>query len=287
MAAEAFTPQGPVTGDAVELEIKSANIGQRIAAFLIDAIIQIVVFIILIVALVDFSRNGSMSSSLLTAILILLIIIPMVALPATVESLTHGRSVGKLALGLRVVRDDHGVIRPRQAIGRALIGFVELWSTGGAAAIVTCIMNKRGKRLGDLASGTLVVSDRVKLRWPAPMPMPPALARWATNADIAPLDPRVVLGARQYLLRRHQLSPMAAQTLSTQLANTLRAHVSPQPPVSTADELIMAIIAERGRRDRGRLAKHEGLRRRLFDSRPQSAGASSDQAEPRMHAGQR
>ncbi|MGJ6979128.1 RDD family protein [Aestuariimicrobium soli] len=259
-----FTPTGPVTGDAVELEIRPASLGARIVAIIIDMLVQVVLLVCLVLWLV--TTAGDLSSNLVQAVVTAIFVGVFVACPAVVETLTRGRSLGKVAIGLRVVRDDHGTIRARQAIGRALIGYVELWMLAGVPAVLTSVFNKRGKRLGDLASGTIVVSERVPLRWPAPMPMPPSLAAWATHADIAPLDPRVTLGARQYLLRRGQLSPVARQRLAVQLADELRTRVSPQPPISTPDDLIMAIIAERGRRDRARLARDEELRGRLFGS---------------------
>lgn len=264
MVAEAFTPTGPVTGDAVELEIKAANLGSRLVAQVIDMVVQVVLLVVLIYWLTNVVRVRGLDSSLSGALGIALFVGVLVGVPATLEGLTHGKSVGKYALGLRVVRDDHGTIRARQAIGRALIGFVEIWVTAGVAALITAALNKRGKRLGDMAMGTVVISERVPLRWAAAMPMPPMLAPWAMNADIAPLDPKVVLGARQYLMRRQQLSPQARARLSTHLADHLRAKVAPAPPLSTADDLIMAMIAERGRRDRERLARNEELRIRIF-----------------------
>ncbi|CAI9409055.1 RDD family protein [Aestuariimicrobium sp. T2.26MG-19.2B] len=266
MAAEVFVPTGPVTGDAVELEIRAANLGARILAQLIDVLVQVALLAVLIFWLFSVGRHQLTDSSLRIAAVIVILVGVMVVVPATVETLTRGKSLGKYAVGLRVVRDDHGTIRARQAIGRALIGYVELWMTAGVPAVLSAVLTSRGKRLGDLASGTVVVSERVPLKWPAPMPMPPGLARWALSADIGPLDPRVTLAARQYLLRRTQLSPTARERLSHQLADNLRRQVSPQPPPSTADDLIMAIIAERGRRDRQRLRHHDDLRARLFGS---------------------
>lgn len=264
MAVEAFTPTGPVTGDAVELEIRPANLASRMAAQVIDLLIAVALLLGLLIWMIQTFSSRAMSESLQTVVVLGTLVGVLVALPATIETLTQGKSVGKYALGLRVVRDDHGTVRGRHAITRALIGFVEIWMTAGVAALLTAAFTRSGKRLGDLAAGTIVVSERVPLRWPSPMPMPQHLARWAANADIAALDPRTTLAARQYLLRRGQLSSMAREKVSRQLADHLRSRVSPQPPVSTADDLIMAIIAERGRRDRHRLARDEELRARLF-----------------------
>ena len=84
--------------------------------------------------------------------------------PIAVETLSHGRSLGKLACGLRVVRDDGGPIRFRHALVRGAIGVVEILMTFGVVACVASLVSARGRRLGDVFAGTLVVRERV----PAP-----------------------------------------------------------------------------------------------------------------------
>ena len=92
------------------------------------------------------------------AIVVLVLII--VGYPVAFETLTRGRSLGKLALGLRVVRDDGGAARFRQALIRGLFEVVEIWILLGVPAIICSLLNSRGKRIGDLAAGTVVVRER-------------------------------------------------------------------------------------------------------------------------------
>src|SRR5215216_889977 len=89
-----------------------------------------------------------------------------------------GRSLGKLALGLRTVRDDAGPITFHHALVRALIGFVEIYLFTCIPAFFSMLVSRRGKRLGDYAAGTYVIRDRVTLRLPLPPPMPAELATW-------------------------------------------------------------------------------------------------------------
>ncbi len=97
--------------------------------------------------------------------------------PIAVETLSHGRSLGKMACGLRVVRDDGGPIRFRHSLVRGLIGVIEILMTFGVVACIASLVSARGRRLGDVFAGTLVVRERV----PAPAagflpPPPPWLA---------------------------------------------------------------------------------------------------------------
>ena len=75
--------------------------------------------------------------------------------PTTVDTLTRGRSLGKLAMGIRIVRDDGGPLVFRQSLVRALVGIVELWLTFGTVALICSIVHPQGKRVGDILAGHL------------------------------------------------------------------------------------------------------------------------------------
>lgn len=60
------------------------------------------------------------------------------------ETATRGRSLGKMAMGLRVVSDDGGPERFRQAVFRALAGVVEIWMLVGGPAVIASLFSPRG-----------------------------------------------------------------------------------------------------------------------------------------------
>ena len=84
----------------------------------------------------------------------------IVGYPLLFETLTNGRTPGKMALGLRVVRDDGGAGRFRHALVRALVGVIEIW-TLPFVAILSSLASTKGKRVGDYLAGTVVVRERV------------------------------------------------------------------------------------------------------------------------------
>jgi uncharacterized RDD family membrane protein YckC len=195
-------------------------------------------------------------------------VLVLVVAPAVLETLTRGRSLGKLALGLRTVRDDAGPITFRHAFVRALVGFVEIWAFSGVPALVCALVTKRGKRLGDLLAGTYVVRERFPFPVLRPVPMPPHLAAWAANADIAPLPDGLALAVRQFLGRAQGLNPASRATLGTRLCEQVLTHVAPAPPPHQHPEVVLAaVVAERRRRDEQRLARDAALRARLRGSR--------------------
>ncbi|MDN6795356.1 MAG: RDD family protein, partial [Propionibacterium sp.] len=144
-----------VTGEAVELEVRPASPLLRVAAGLTDGACTILAYL---VALLVASRVvEAPSPSTLRVLMIGSLVLVTVVVPVVVETSTRGRSLGRWAWGLQVVRDDGGVITVRHSLVRALAGIVELWLTLGAVATVAAMVTPRSKRLGDLAAGTMVV----------------------------------------------------------------------------------------------------------------------------------
>jgi hypothetical protein len=171
--------------------------------------------------------------------------------PVVCDTVFHGRSLGKRALGLRVVRDDGGPLRFRHAFVRGLVGFVleRPGITFGTVAVLSSMIDARGRRIGDILAGTVVVQERVPAPPPLRITMPP-LAAWASTLDLAALPAPLLLAARQCLARWPQLTATARERLAADLANQVAARVTPPPPLGTpAWAYLMAVLAEQRRRD--------------------------------------
>lgn len=242
-----------VTGEAVTLDLRAARLPSRALALLLDVTVQIVALVALVVIAGRLMRTAD--SAARAAVQLSIVVGVLVGYPVLAETLFSGRSLGKAALGLRVVRDDGGPIRFRQALVRGLLGFfVDFWVTSGLGAIVSSTVSSRGKRVGDVLAGTLVVRDRAPAGGgPAPA-MPGELLGWAASADLSRVDDRLALAARQVLNRRRQLAPAAYADLCRRIAGAVSAVVSPAPPAGTPpDYYLGAVLAERRRRAELRL----------------------------------
>lgn len=270
-----------VTGEGVALEIRPASVLSRMLAIALDVVLYVVVGFggfVLLTLLPGWDEAALAAASVGVVALVL------VVLPTGVETLTRGRSLGKWAAGLVVVRDDGGPVRFRQALVRALVGVGELWLTFGAIALVTSILHPRGKRVGDIAAGTTCVRLRGGEPAAQALVMPPELATWASTADIRALPDGVALAARRFLGRAHRLHPRSREALGQDLAARVEPLVAPPPPWGTPPERFLAavLVARRDReyllaraaRDRAE-AEAERLRRLPFGigSRPRG-GAS-------------
>jgi uncharacterized RDD family membrane protein YckC len=258
-----------VTGEAVALDLPAATVGLRVASGLIDVAIQLVLLVgCVALALTSVS---SADDALIGVAGVVVAVLIFVALPTTLETVTRGRTVGKLALGLRTVRDDAGPISFRHAFARALVGFVEIWVLYGVPALVCALVSPHGKRVGDLLAGTYVVRTRFPRPVVRPAYMPRQLAGWAGTADMAPLPDALALAVRQFLDRADSLNPASRASIGTDLATRVLAHVAPMPPPGHHPETVLAaVLAERRRRDEARLAREAALRDRLLGGRRSS-----------------
>ena len=186
----------------------------------------------------------------------------IVGYPALFETLSRGRSLGKLALGLRVVSDDGGPERFRQALMRALLGVLEIWLTLGFLALVTSLLSTGGKRLGDIFAGTFVITERMPGRLAPTAPMsalPPVLVAWAATAELSGLADATAEAARQYLSRYYNFTPATREEFGRRIAATVAAQVTPPPPAGTSPpDYLSAVLAERRNRAHARIGAQAG-----------------------------
>jgi uncharacterized RDD family membrane protein YckC len=245
---------GLVTGEAVALDLRPAALPSRIVAGFVDAALQLVV--LLVVGGVATAASLTLSTAAQQAIGIVLLVLVLIVYPVTFETLLRGRTPGKAAMGLRVVRDDGGPIGFRHALARGLLGATveRPGVTFGIAAVIVSSLNERNKRLGDLVAGTVVVRERVPVRGGAVAEMPPQLAAWAAGLDLTGLSDSLALSARQFVSRADQLTPAAREDLGSRLVASVTAAVGPAPADAPGWAVLSAVLAERRRREEQRLA---------------------------------
>jgi uncharacterized RDD family membrane protein YckC len=246
---------GPiVTGEAVAVELRPAGIGSRGIALIIDLVVQYATLFGLI--LVATNVMGGADEAVIETFVIVSLVVVMVGYPVGFESLWRGRTLGKAAMGLRVVRDDGGPVRFRHAFVRGLVGVVldKPGISWGLLAAGPMLMTARSKRLGDLAAGTVVVQERVPSRLAAAAVMPPPLAAWAASIDLSLVDDPLAMELRQFLGRSAQLAPWAREQMGTRLLSELSRRTAPPPPTTPPWAYFSAVLAERTRREMQRAA---------------------------------
>jgi uncharacterized RDD family membrane protein YckC len=252
---------GLVSGEAVELDVRAARLGSRVLALLIDLLAQLAVALLLFSVLSMLVLLLPMAEEALVGALgTVVTILVLVGYPVVMERFVGGRTLGKLAVGLRVVRADGGPVGIGQSLTRALVGVAVEWPglvlplLSWAASVTVMVSDPRGRRLGDLVAGTLVVHTRGASHWrPLPPPMPPLLG-WAYTLDLTRLDDGLALAVRQYLGRLYQLAEPDRSRLGRELWAEVARRTSPPPPWAAPEPAYLAaVLAERYRRTAHRL----------------------------------
>jgi uncharacterized RDD family membrane protein YckC len=236
-----------MTGEAVGLDLRPTSFVLRAAGAMIDFIAYFGLWLLILLAVSSPWLSRFFDQAGATAITLAALVFCLVVAPTAVETLTQGKSLGKLAVGARIVRDDGGSIGFRHAFIRSLTGILELFSTLGGIAAVTALLNGRTKRVGDLLAGTYSQNERVSKITPPVYGVPMELVGWAATADVARMPDGLSRRIAQFLRQATRLTPDARDRMSRSLASEASAFVSPLPAANA--ELFLAAVSAL-RRDR-------------------------------------
>ncbi|MGN8024939.1 RDD family protein [Microbacterium sp. 22242] len=241
-----------LSGEAVAIEVQPVGVFMRSLGAMIDMLLSWALFVGYIA--VRYWMLGATGDGALDRILsVLAIVTSFVVVPCAVETLTHGRSLGRLAVGGRIVRMDGGAAGFRHAFIRALLGVLEIYMTFGAVAFLTGAFSGRSQRLGDLVAGTY--SQKVRTpALPARAPvMPAGLESWAAIADVARMPDRLARRISQFLENAAQLHPASRARIAQDLLTEASAYISPVP-TAPAEAVLVAATVLRRQRERRALA---------------------------------
>jgi uncharacterized RDD family membrane protein YckC len=264
-----------VSGEAVELEVRVARLGSRALALIMDIVLQVVLLYGLgtAIGIVLLAMRGAADDALAIALFTIVVALVLIGYPAGCETLFRGRTLGKLAVGLRVVRVDGGPIRFRHAFTRALVGVALEWPglvllpLTWAVSLGTMLAQPQGRRIGDLAAGTLVIHDRTPASWGWAPAMPPPLARWAALLDLTGLNDELALSVRHFLARNRDIKEPVRSMLGRALATEVAACTTPPPPPGVPGwAYLAAVLAERHRRAAYRLVAARQMSARIWDA---------------------
>ncbi len=168
---------GITTALNVDIDVKPASAIARAGAFLIDIMVIVVLYIgsFLLMAMLNDVLSmlpGEARIAVYIALSIAPIMYPMVS-----ELLLGGQTLGKMGVGIRVVRLDGRQLGLLDVAIRWLFFLIEVLATTGSMALVVVLFSKRSQRLGDMVAGTLVVNK------PAPVSLEKVLALCTTSEE--------------------------------------------------------------------------------------------------------
>jgi len=234
------SPDRTVTAEAVRVHVDVAGLGSRMIAGLIDSLLQFAVVFGILSAV---GVGGGTSSTVEVVVVLLVLFLVVWGYYPLFEFFLHGRTPGKAAQRLRVVRTDGQPAGGASILVRNLIRIVDVFALP-FLAVISMAMSSRAQRLGDLAAGTYVVRERVRL---APEASPPPLRADLANLDATGLSEREYDVIRSFLTRRSRLDPAARRNLASQLAASVRDRVG-SLPMGLSDEATLEAVAQSYRR---------------------------------------
>ncbi len=238
--------------EQVALHLPLAGPTSRILAYAIDLMLiwlaEIVLLVVVVLAtplaervgkaLSDFGqelgKNGPVASQALLVMLAALILVQLVVelgYFTFFELATGGRSPGKRVMGLRVMRDGGLPLTLRESLVRNLLRCVDMLPSNYVLGLVSMVMSSEGKRLGDIAAGTVVVRiDRIPR--PRELPEVEPEERGSFRFDLAQMarlgEPEGRL-VRQTLRRIEDLGEPAAAQLLERAVEALRVRLAYGP----------------------------------------------------------
>ncbi|MFO0959043.1 MAG: RDD family protein [Isosphaeraceae bacterium] len=156
-------PQAPidttirlVTPERVTFQYPLAGPFHRACSYLIDMLIVVLIGAASLLASLALGLGTSAGMGLYLVILFVLYYF----YGAICEALFNGQTVGKRALGLRVVSVEGVPITATQAVLRNLLWPLDgIWPFAYLPAVACMIASRRYQRLGDLAAGTMVIVE--------------------------------------------------------------------------------------------------------------------------------
>jgi uncharacterized RDD family membrane protein YckC len=236
-----------LTGEAVALDVQPLGYFLRALGVLIDMVLGVVVLLLFAWGVGWLLSMDAVDPAVVPILTIVVLVLVMVVIPTVVETTTRGRSLGRLAVGGRIVRVDGGAAGFRHAFIRALVGVFELWFTVGAVAALVGAFTPRSQRLGDLLAGTYSERTRTPRLPDVNLGIPPILAEWAAVADVARLPERLSRRLAQFARSAVNMEPSARARVAASLAQEAAEHVSPVPAVDDETFLIGVVAVRRER----------------------------------------
>ena len=174
------------TTQNIKIAFKKASLGERILAFMLDAIaitMYIIVAFYIIGEYTDLLSYGLDSWSKMAIMIILFS--PVIFYSFLFESIFQGATIGKKILRIRVIKIDGYEASIADYFTRWALHSVDIMISSGVIGVLSIAFTKNGQRIGDIASGTAVISLKESVRLSATIFQ-------EVESDYIPVYPQVI-----------------------------------------------------------------------------------------------
>ena len=146
------------TAQNVGIQQQVANLGDRLLAYLLDSLIIFVYTMLMIMLLISLDIDMRDMWALY-----LLLTLPAFLYYVLLETFWNGQTIGKSAANIRVVKLDGSKPSFANYLVRWLLRIIDVVLTSGGVAVLTILIRGNGQRVGDIAAGTTVISEKAKI----------------------------------------------------------------------------------------------------------------------------
>lgn len=249
-----------ITSEGVILKTEPLTLANRILAFLIDTVFNITFLIMAIITITKHSSFFLINFKSIQTLQIIVVVLILFVIPILIETFTSGYSIGKYAIGARIVRDDGGSITFRHVFTRHLIGVVEIYTCSGLIAFISVEFSKQGKRLGDYMAGTYLAKSPSYNAY-LPLIMPKEFEDWANKVNISPIPEHLLMEAKSFINRTNSLSDVVRTNYAIDISESLLKYVDIAPPKNFDKERFIAsvLVVKRDTEFRKMLAKRKNI----------------------------
>jgi uncharacterized RDD family membrane protein YckC len=225
------------TPEGVTMELVLAGLGSRFVARLLDTLIQVAIILALVLGVALSSPPGYVR-----AIVLVLMFLVLLAYDLPFEVLNGGRTIGKVAAGIRVVGRNGEPVGFLASTIRTIMRIVDFLPALYAAGVVAIVATGNDQRLGDLAAGTLVIRDKfpgLSSMVTAPITVPvDAVTTW----DVSAVDGAELATIRHFLDRRLALPWDVRSRFAMALASEVAPKIAGLPANAHPEYLLEGIV---------------------------------------------
>jgi len=240
------------TPEQVSLEFQVAGIGSRFMAFLIDSLIQAIVLAVVGIAFLIFGVSLRLTGAgpWVIAIYVTFAFVVYWGYFAFFETIWGGQTPGKRNVGIRVVKDSGRAIRASEAISRNLMRIIDQLPGIYVFGLITMMVNKERKRIGDFVAGTVVVHEK------AAEEVHPDLQRLDGDVPVADwvlkLNERDLQLIESFLHRRLSLDGSVRAATGIRIVEHIKTKTGEGPAPNQPDEDFLQDVASAIRNSRPR-----------------------------------
>lgn len=146
------------TAQNITINQNTSHLGERMLAYIIDTFIIVVYTILMFVFLtsLDIDMGDQWAFYLILSL-------PAFLYYLLFETLMNGKTIGKGAMNLRVVKLDGSKPNFGNYFVRWALRIIDVGITSGGAAVLTILVRGKGQRIGDIAAGTTVISEKKRV----------------------------------------------------------------------------------------------------------------------------